>query len=269
VRDALVEPGVAGAEPGAHYQFERLGYFFADPDSRDGRLVFNRTVTLRDGWARVRREGAVRESGRSTTSARVASIAVRTRPVDTLRTDAERKLFAELVSLGASEAASAVLVRADALRALFLAARAEYVEGADSIASWLVNEITRLLGADSGSDLVRLAPEALADLAEAVDDGDLSHRQARKVLEALLLRGGSLDDVMLRLDLEEIGDEDALRSMLDGLIARHPDKAAAYRNGQRGLLGFFVGGVMKQTRGKADPRKASELARALLGDPAC
>ena len=115
--------------------------------------------------------------------------------------------------------------------------RAEYVEGADSIASWLVNEITRLLGADAGSDLTRLTPEALADLAEAVDDGDLSHRQARKVLGALLRRGGSLDEARAGLDLEEIGDEDALRSMLDGLIAQYPDKAAAYRNGQRGLLG--------------------------------
>ncbi len=267
VEGALVEPGVAGTAPGVHYQFERLGYFFTDPDSDDDRLIFNRTVTLRDGWARARREGPTRESGRSATSAGDISTVVQTRPIDTLRTDAERTLFGQLVSLGASDAASAVLVRADALRALFLAARAEYEEGSDSIASWLVNEITRLLGADSGSDLTRLAPEALADLAEAVDDGDLSHRQARKVLEALLRRGGSLDDVMARLDLEEIGDEDALRSMLDGLIARYPDKAAAYRNGQRGLLGFFVGGIMKQTRGKADPRKASELARALLGDP--
>ena len=267
VKDALVEPGVAGTASGVHCQFERLGYFFTDPESRDGHLVFNRTVTLRDSWARVRREGRAPDSGRSPASGRGTSGTVQTRPIDTLRTDPERNLFVELVSLGASEAAAAVLVRADALRALFLAARAEYLEGADSIASWLVNEITRLLGADAGSDLTRLTPEALADLAEAVDDGDLSHRQARKVLGALLRRGGSLDEARAGLDLEEIGDEDALRSMLDGLIAQYPDKAAAYRNGQRGLLGFFVGGVMKQTRGKADPRKASELARALLDDP--
>ena len=53
----LVEPGVAGAAPGARYQFERLGYFCADPDSRPGQPVFNRTVTLRDTWAKIEKRG--------------------------------------------------------------------------------------------------------------------------------------------------------------------------------------------------------------------
>jgi glutaminyl-tRNA synthetase len=53
VRDARIEPGVAGAAPGTRYQFERLGYFCVDPDSRDGPLVFNRTVTLKDTWAKI------------------------------------------------------------------------------------------------------------------------------------------------------------------------------------------------------------------------
>jgi len=48
-----IEPSVRGAAPGARYQFERLGYFCVDPDSNAGRLVFNRTVTLRDSWAKL------------------------------------------------------------------------------------------------------------------------------------------------------------------------------------------------------------------------
>jgi glutaminyl-tRNA synthetase len=51
--DCRVEPSLAGAAPGSHYQFERLGYFCADPDSAEGALVFNRTVTLRDTWAKI------------------------------------------------------------------------------------------------------------------------------------------------------------------------------------------------------------------------
>jgi glutaminyl-tRNA synthetase len=55
-----VEPSVSGARPGTRYQFERIGYFCVDPDSRDGRLVFNRTVTLKDTWAKIaQREGIV------------------------------------------------------------------------------------------------------------------------------------------------------------------------------------------------------------------
>jgi glutaminyl-tRNA synthetase len=51
-----VEPGLKGSEPGSRYQFERLGYFCVDPDSQAERPVFNRTVTLRDTWAKIRKK---------------------------------------------------------------------------------------------------------------------------------------------------------------------------------------------------------------------
>jgi glutaminyl-tRNA synthetase len=53
VTDAKVEPSAAAAEPGTRFQFERLGYFCVDPDSAAGRPVFNRTVTLKDSWAKA------------------------------------------------------------------------------------------------------------------------------------------------------------------------------------------------------------------------
>src|SRR5262249_18828830 len=54
---ALVEPSLATAKPGALYQFERVGYFCADPDSKLGHPVFNRTVTLKDSWAKIEKKG--------------------------------------------------------------------------------------------------------------------------------------------------------------------------------------------------------------------
>jgi glutaminyl-tRNA synthetase len=57
LRGCRVEPSLARARPGSHYQFERLGYFCTDRDSRDGSLVFDRTATLRDTWAKIAREG--------------------------------------------------------------------------------------------------------------------------------------------------------------------------------------------------------------------
>jgi glutaminyl-tRNA synthetase len=53
VAAARLEPSLAGAAPGDRYQFERLGYFCVDQDSAPGKLVFNRTVTLRDAWAKI------------------------------------------------------------------------------------------------------------------------------------------------------------------------------------------------------------------------
>ena len=62
LRDCRVEPGLAGAAPGSHYQFLRKGYFCVDPDSTDEKPVFNRTVRLRDTWARIEKQGGARKS---------------------------------------------------------------------------------------------------------------------------------------------------------------------------------------------------------------
>jgi glutaminyl-tRNA synthetase len=55
LKSCRVEPSLAGAAPGSRYQFLRKGYFCVDPDSRDGALVFNRTVSLRDTWAKIQK----------------------------------------------------------------------------------------------------------------------------------------------------------------------------------------------------------------------
>jgi len=62
VSKCMVEPSVIGAQPGTTYQFERLGYFCVDPDSTEGKLVFNRTATLRDTWAKIAKPERSRQS---------------------------------------------------------------------------------------------------------------------------------------------------------------------------------------------------------------
>ena len=263
---ALAEPGLAGTAPGTHYQFERLGYFFSDPaDCADGRLVFNRTVTLRDGWAaRSRTKPAARTEAGAPGKTPAARHGLHRPPADSLRTDEERRRFQDLVSLGATEASAASLARSPPLLEAFGAARRNYPEGAASIAAWLVNEITRLTGSDPEARLERLDPAVLADFARAVDGGAISHRQGRAIIAELLRRGGSFEQVKAGLDLSEIVDEGTLRALLEEVLAEYPDKAGAYRNGQRGLLGFFVGEVMKRSRGKADPSKTSRIAAGML-----
>ena len=58
VSDAKLEPSLASAKPGDRYQFERVGYFCADPDSTADKLVFNRTLPLKDTWAKIERKSA-------------------------------------------------------------------------------------------------------------------------------------------------------------------------------------------------------------------
>jgi len=63
VSDCRLEPSLEGAKPGSRYQFERLGYFSVDPDSTRDKLVFNRTVTLRDTWAKIEKKGRLQQAG--------------------------------------------------------------------------------------------------------------------------------------------------------------------------------------------------------------
>jgi glutaminyl-tRNA synthetase len=60
IADAKVEPSLANAAAGTRYQFERLGYFCVDPDSKSGKIVFNRTVALKDTWAKVEKKQGTR-----------------------------------------------------------------------------------------------------------------------------------------------------------------------------------------------------------------
>ena len=55
VSNCMVEPSLKAAKAGSIYQFERLGYFYVDPDTTDKKIIFNRTVTLRDRWARIKK----------------------------------------------------------------------------------------------------------------------------------------------------------------------------------------------------------------------
>ena len=295
---AFLEPSLAGAPPGARYQFERLGYFFADPeDSRPGRLVFNRTVPLRDGWARraaeatggrATRQSRTRPSERTTHRSVAPPSSRRGDPPSQSRTPPggrtgdppeptaapkqpvavpveNRARFDELGSLGVPEAAAASLARSPRLDAVFRAALPCYPRGAGAIASWVVNEVAGL-SADHDAGPARLDPAALAALARAVDEGSLSRRQGRAVLSALLAKGGTFEQVRASLDLAEIADEGVLGPLLGKIVRENPEKAAAYRDGRTGLLGFFVGEAMKRSGGKADPRAVSRLAAKMLGE---
>ncbi len=269
--DSLVEPGVKRTEPATHYQFERHGYFFSDPqDSRRGHLVFNRTVSLRARWSERGKAHMPAKSGKGASEpggrdARQRG-ALASSPVDSLRSESHKQAFEELTGLGVGDAAAASIARSPEALTVFRSAYVVYPDGAGSIAAWLANECARQVNRDEDRRLDRLAPAALADLARAVDMGDLSHRQGRSVLAHLLQQGGAFGQARSRVDLAQVVDERTLANMVAREIQQHPGRAAAYRNGQTGLLQFFVGRVMRASKGRADPRLVSGIAKSQLGD---
>jgi glutaminyl-tRNA synthetase len=297
VGGALVEPSIGEDSAGTRYQFERLGYFVSDPvDSGPGHLVFNRTVTLRDSWARKEaRRSPARETGdrtgpgaseaeRAGVGQAPPSLEVETSGGGTEGTsrgdvrpgagrsdrDGRRRVDPELAARMARYEADLDLTNDEAdllsgdrgLSDFFEAALGSH-GNARGLASWLVNELPRELGDRSLED-TPLEPSALARLVALTDEEVLSRSGARELFSTLVSEGGDPDTLLEQKDLRQVSDEDALLPIVEDLLVRFPDKVQEYRDGKTGLLGFFVGQAMRATEGKGDPRLLSELLTTRL-----
>lgn len=254
----FIEASVKHDAADTRYQFERQGYFYRDLNSQPEALVFNRTITLRDTW-----ESAGTERTTDTRRApRKAAPPLQPEPVrdvtHTFSTD-DFALFEALVARGVNHEEAAVLVRDDTLRAFFEEAIA--VSDSALLANWVVGEVARTRSAEGDFGVT---PESLSELVTLIDDGTLSTRLAKEVFAEMVESGRPARDIVSKRGLEQVSDTDALLPLVDALIARNLEKAEAYRGGKTGLLGFFVGQLMKETKGQANPQVAQELIRQKL-----
>jgi glutaminyl-tRNA synthetase len=265
VVQGLAEPAVGEAGAGARFQFERLGYFAADPlDSAPGRPVFNRVVTLRDSWARSAPDASVRPSDgrpdrsrppREGTGSAPASGGA-SEPVRPERTpELEAKRLA-LLALGVSEEQADVLTRDAAVAALFDQA-VQASDRAQAVAKWLVNEVPRELRERAGD--LPVGGGSIGRLVALVESGELSSSAGREVLAELLEQGGEAEQIVERRGLRQVSDEGALRGVVDQVLEANPGKVAEYRQGKTGLLGFFIGQAMARTGGRGNPGVVREL----------
>jgi aspartyl-tRNA(Asn)/glutamyl-tRNA(Gln) amidotransferase subunit B len=125
---------------------------------------------------------------------------------------------------------------------------------------WWLGELARRANAD-GVELSSLpvTAEHVAALQKLVDDGKLTDKLARTVLEGVLAGEGTPAEVMAARKLEVVSDTGALTAAVDAAIAANPDVAAKIRDGKVAAAGVLVGAVMKETRGQADAKTVREL----------
>jgi glutaminyl-tRNA synthetase len=260
VTTAFVEPGIRADPPGTRYQFERLGYFISDPvDSSADALVFNRTVTLRDSWAKESGASKVDE-GRPVREKRAgagAGARAGARVSASEKSAELRRLEGKLIASFGLDAVDADILTRDAGTAEFFEAA---VDGgnAKAVAKLMINQ-----GQLPWADLP-FGPKHLASLVVLVEDGTISATAAKEVLAAMVESGGEPKDVVERLGLGQISDAGAIAPIVQEIVAANPDKAAAYRGGRAGLLGFFVGQVMSRTGGRANPEMVKNLVEKQL-----
>jgi aspartyl-tRNA(Asn)/glutamyl-tRNA(Gln) amidotransferase subunit B len=107
--------------------------------------------------------------------------------------------------------------------------------------------------------------QTLGLLALRIDDKTVSGKAAKEVLDYLMENEVAVDDAIETLGLKQVTDTGAIEAICDEIIAANPDKVEQYQSGKDKLFGFFVGQVMKASKGSADPQAVNELLKAKLG----
>lgn len=273
VRNGYVEPSVAQDAPDARYQFERQGYFWRDPvDGRGETLVFNRIVTLKDTWEkRGEQTAADRKAAEATALEREsdprkppAKAGEEPDPVDTL---AEEQLpvferYHHELGLPRDDAA---LIAAEPELAGYFEEALRHHGNPEGLANWIVNEFLRELKDRELAD-VPVSAADLAQLVALIDEGTINNRIAKEVFAEMVDSGRPPQEIVKGRGLEQLTDERQIRAVVDRVVAEHPEKVSTYRSGKEGLAGFFIGQVMQETRGRANPQLVRELVGLALVD---
>jgi aspartyl-tRNA(Asn)/glutamyl-tRNA(Gln) amidotransferase subunit B len=138
------------------------------------------------------------------------------------------------------------------------------------VANWLTGELFRLLYAEGdGSDLrrlaeVKIAPGQLAALLSLVDERAVNPNTAKSVLATMFVSGEDAQSIIQREGLGMVSDTSAIDDAIAEIFAQNGAELARYRAGEEKLLGFFMGQVMRATKGKADPALAKQRLEELI-----
>ncbi len=141
----------------------------------------------------------------------------------------------------------------------------EYKIDAKNAVTWLTVELAARLN-KAGLDITQspVGAEKLATIVKRIEDKTISGKAAKDVLDYLMQNSVDVDEAIEKLGLKQISDVSALEPMIDEILSLNEDKVAEYKAGKEKLFGFFVGQVMKASKGKADPKLVNELLRKKL-----
>ena len=112
----------------------------------------------------------------------------------------------------------------------------------------------------------KLTPENLAELIALIEKNTISNNIGKQILvEDMITKGEKASEIVERKGLSQISDEGAIREIVQKIVDANPAQVEAYKNGKTNLLGFFVGQVMKETKGRANPKSVNEILRSIIG----
>ena len=173
-----------------------------------------------------------------------------------------RKRFGEQYGLSYADAVQLV---SDRELADYYEAAAEASGNARATANWIRTELLRELEAGAISAAASpVSPKELGALVRLIDEAKISGKQGKDVLVEMFKTGKSAQTIIEEKGMVQVSDTGEIDALIDDVIAANPDQVANYRSGKEALLGFFVGQVIKASRGKANPKVVNERLRAKL-----
>ncbi|WP_046216081.1 Asp-tRNA(Asn)/Glu-tRNA(Gln) amidotransferase subunit GatB [Paenibacillus wulumuqiensis] len=140
-----------------------------------------------------------------------------------------------------------------------------YTGDAKSAANWIQGELLGYLNANNlEASAVPLTGQALGEMIGLIEKGTISNKIAKTVFKEMLQSGKSPQQVVEEQGLTQISDEGAIKAIVQEVIAANPQSVADYQAGKDKAIGFLVGQVMKQSKGKANPGMVNQLLAELL-----
>ena len=133
------------------------------------------------------------------------------------------------------------------------------------LSNWLIGEISAFLNKETIEiNESKLSTENVAMLINRIDDQTISGKIAKSIFEEMCSSGESPDQIIESKGLKQITDDDSIEKVVDAVIANNPDQVEGYQSGKDKLFGFFVGQVMKETQGKANPQTVNKILKEKL-----
>jgi aspartyl-tRNA(Asn)/glutamyl-tRNA(Gln) amidotransferase subunit B len=166
---------------------------------------------------------------------------------------------------GIPEYDSDILTTERSLSDYFEAAILAYAGDPKRVSNWLMNDVLRMInerGITASS--MQLKPQFLAEIIKMVDTGAINISTGKSLLDKVEDSGRPPADIVQEEGLARVSDEEAIRKVSTEVLAENPEQVAAYHDGKVTLIGWFVGQVMKKSKGKADPQLARAILEALL-----
>lgn len=138
-------------------------------------------------------------------------------------------------------------------------------ERAKAVSNVTLNDLSAYLNAEGISvDESRIVPSMISELVALVEDGTISSKQAKDVFAEMAATGDAPGAIVELKGMKQVSDADAIEEVVDRVLAANPAEVESYRAGKAGLIGFFVGQVMREMRGQANPGVVNEVLKRKL-----